>query len=103
MAARPASTDIQTADQPKSRPRKKTASRQSWLAVVLAGLYVFFLYNTFGRIVLGLLAVALVIGIQMLIWHSDATAFFRMIGIELLVGLLIGWIWLLAHDLQADN
>lgn len=102
MAARPATKQAQTPDQ-TPRPRTRKAQRQSLLAVVLAGLYVFFLYNEVGRTLLVLLAFALLIGIQMLIWRSDAIAFFRVIGVEFLLGLLIGWIWLLVHNQQADD
>ena len=58
----------------------------------MAGLYLFLTNNNFGRFILVCLISALVVLIETLVFAQNAQLFFRVVGVELLAALAIGWV-----------
>ena len=67
------------------RTRTKPAAKKSSIIQMLRG-------NALGKFVLSLLATALVLGIDFLVSFNLMDRFFLILGIELILVVLIGWI-----------
>ena len=67
------------------RTRTKPAVKKTSVLILLRG-------NTIGKFVLILLATALVLGIDFLVSFNLMDRFFLILGIELILVVLIGWI-----------
>ncbi len=67
------------------RPRTKTAAKKTSVIQMLRG-------NAIGKFVLILLATALLLGIDFLVSFNLMDRFFLILGIELILVVLIGWI-----------
>ena len=90
--SRPAGKNNQAAT---SRSRAKKAhnkNQTSVLAAIIAGLFLFLTTNYFGRVLLTSMIIALVIIIEALVLAKDTQLFFRVVGVEILVTLAIGWV-----------
>ena len=79
---------------PASQGKRKKARQGSLALAVLSGL----MHQNSGRLVLGILLTALIFFIEALIMKQNYLMFFRIVGIELILLMFIGWIFFMVQD-----
>ncbi|MDD2534887.1 MAG: hypothetical protein PHC86_09360 [Eubacteriales bacterium] len=75
--------------------RKSTPQKMPFAVYLLASLFIFFTRSGVGRVIGILIVVAMLLAVEMLIFRSNATLFFQIVGAELLVANLGTWIYFL--------
>lgn len=101
MASRPTSQPA-ARSQTASTARKSKSQQLPLVILFLAGVYVFLTHSFAGRLLLVLLAVTVLIFLQMLAFRANSQLFFRVLGVEFIVALLIGWIFYMVSSHHSD-